>query len=73
MAEPTRGEWLAGYAMLRSKGQGFTTPEIEEERYQTDVRRGNLLPDMTVDELKAAFLDGKSMVQILNSRILRNV
>lgn len=45
-----RPTWLAINAM---QSGGFTTPEIEEERYQKDVARGRLLPDMTSDELAA--------------------
>ena len=60
-----RGHWLALWAMGHG---GFTTPEIEEERYQRDVKRGSLLPDMTVEELSASFNAGMSMEEIQRHR-----
>lgn len=60
-----RSTWLAMYAM---RGGGFTTPEIEEERYQRDVKAKRLLPDMTSEELVAVFNKRLTLEEITQYR-----
>jgi hypothetical protein len=60
-----RPTWLAMYAMGHG---GFTTPEVEEARYQKDVARGSLLPDMTSQELTAVFKNRLTLEDIKRYR-----